>query len=172
MHETADMQQKVRELTWKTLSTYFSVSSYIMFKMRTAHSLYIISNYSIHHCWEMRPLQCDYKTSERLRRVATKHTSLTWSFFTKYTLCMFMKYYTTEKHRLATIRLRMCRHRNQCGLIRFSLIQQKAKNKQNEVANGRTYKTVCSAIISSPVHAGKRTTGRKENISSSVCDCL
>ncbi len=60
---------------------------------------------------------------------------------------MFTKYYTTEKHRLAQIRLRMCRHRNQCGLIIFSLIQQKAKNKHNELANGMTYKIICSAIV-------------------------
>uniref|UniRef100_A0A8C2EUV5 Multimerin 2b n=1 Tax=Cyprinus carpio TaxID=7962 RepID=A0A8C2EUV5_CYPCA len=92
------MQQKERELTWKILFTYFSVSSYIMFKMRTAHVLYIISNYSIHHCWEMRPLRCYYKTSEQLRRAATKQTSLTGSFFTKYTLnwCAYVN------HRMVT----------------------------------------------------------------------
>uniref|UniRef100_A0A8C1FA62 Multimerin 2b n=2 Tax=Cyprinus carpio TaxID=7962 RepID=A0A8C1FA62_CYPCA len=92
------MQQKERELTWKILFTYFSVSSYIMFKMRTAHGLYMISNYSIHHCWEMRPLRCYYKTSEQLRRAATKQTSLTGSFFTKYTLnwCAYVN------HRMVT----------------------------------------------------------------------
>lgn len=128
-----------------------------MFKRRTAHGSYIISNYSVHHCWEMRPLQCFYNYNFSNWVISDK-------IYFCVLYCVFTKYYTTEKHRLAKIRLKMCRHRNQCGLIRLSLIQQKARNKHNKLANRKTYKTICSVSTSSSEHVGKGTTGRNRGL--------